>query len=104
MIRRPPRSTLFPYTTLFRSVRYGPSVLRYVVHRRLHIQQALGGQPQSQDLGAQIFVVLLITGPSDSLGYRASFTVDSVVADSGTPAVVAGSMTRARRLAFDRRP
>jgi len=84
-------------------VRYGPSVLRYVVHRRLHIQQALGGQPQSQDLGAQIFVVLLITGPSDSLGYRASFTVDSVVADSGTPAVVAVSMTRARRLAFDGR-
>src|SRR3712207_3729223 len=28
MIRRPPRSTLFPYTTLFRSVRlvYGPRV------------------------------------------------------------------------------
>src|SRR3981189_3950677 len=24
MIRRPPRSTLFPYTTLFRSVRHGP--------------------------------------------------------------------------------
>src|SRR5437899_8927252 len=24
MIRRPPRSTLFPYTTLFRSLRYGP--------------------------------------------------------------------------------
>src|SRR5256885_2856970 len=23
MIRRPPRSTLFPYTTLFRSIRYG---------------------------------------------------------------------------------
>src|SRR5258708_28585702 len=23
MIRRPPRSTLFPYTTLFRSARYG---------------------------------------------------------------------------------
>src|SRR2546430_12543126 len=24
MIRRPPRSTLFPYTTLFRSVKYNP--------------------------------------------------------------------------------
>src|SRR2546422_3939799 len=24
MIRRPPRSTLFPYTTLFRSTTYGP--------------------------------------------------------------------------------
>src|SRR2546425_7346651 len=26
MIRRPPRSTLFPYTTLFRSHRYGPLI------------------------------------------------------------------------------
>src|SRR5689334_24143306 len=26
MIRRPPRSTLFPYTTLFRSVEQGPDV------------------------------------------------------------------------------
>src|SRR5438093_251304 len=27
MIRRPPRSTLFPYTTLFRSRRHGPCVV-----------------------------------------------------------------------------
>src|SRR2546422_6445423 len=27
MIRRPPRSTLFPYTTLFRSLKVPPSVL-----------------------------------------------------------------------------
>ena len=26
MIRRPPRSTLFPYTTLFRSVGYAPQI------------------------------------------------------------------------------
>src|SRR2546430_11744938 len=28
MIRRPPRSTLFPYTTLFRSLHQGPPALR----------------------------------------------------------------------------
>src|SRR3712207_8625244 len=28
MIRRPPRSTLFPYTTLFRSARVGDAALR----------------------------------------------------------------------------
>src|SRR3712207_8210345 len=28
MIRRPPRSTLFPYTTLFRSLLLGPAALR----------------------------------------------------------------------------
>src|SRR5436309_12219162 len=34
MIRRPPRSTLFPYTTLFRSVSaYGPSPFRDRAHR-----------------------------------------------------------------------
>src|SRR2546427_6061878 len=27
MIRRPPRSTLFPYTTLFRSIKTGPDLL-----------------------------------------------------------------------------
>src|SRR5438477_2955509 len=44
MIRRPPRSTLFPHTTLFRSLRHleaedadrhvgpGPDVLRHVQH------------------------------------------------------------------------
>src|SRR3712207_7226552 len=31
MIRRPPRSTLFPYTTLFRSARDDQPVLRLVV-------------------------------------------------------------------------
>src|SRR5437764_4713013 len=34
MIRRPPRSTLFPYTTLFRS--YDPASLE-AVHRRLDL-------------------------------------------------------------------
>src|SRR3989454_11214230 len=32
MIRRPPRSTLFPYTTLFRSLPYGDGALE-LVHR-----------------------------------------------------------------------
>src|SRR5258707_7830368 len=34
MIRRPPRSTLFPYTTLFRSQGVDPERLRDVVHVR----------------------------------------------------------------------
>src|SRR2546428_1385628 len=32
MIRRPPRSTLFPYTTLFRSVEFIAAVIAYYVH------------------------------------------------------------------------
>src|SRR5690348_17404377 len=43
MIRRPPRSTLFPYTTLFRSVRSGRIVpaLQNVAHMRDHPQPTL---------------------------------------------------------------
>src|SRR3712207_8615618 len=42
MIRRPPRSTLFPYTTLFRSA-------RRVVARREHLgrQQAAGAEDRA---------------------------------------------------------
>src|SRR3712207_8025801 len=46
MIRRPPRSTLFPYTTLFRSgVRQhpGPHVLRLPHHDRLGVLARLVG-------------------------------------------------------------
>src|SRR3989440_10190552 len=38
MIRRPPRSTLFPYTTLFRSVAEGRSIVRPIEHFRKQLQ------------------------------------------------------------------
>src|SRR2546429_5131967 len=41
MIRRPPRSTLFPYTTLFRSL--GPAVeVRHVVERHFGLVTSVG--------------------------------------------------------------
>src|SRR2546422_2600745 len=40
MIRRPPRSTLFPYTTLFRS----PATHRRAVHRTIVLIGAGGGE------------------------------------------------------------
>src|SRR3712207_8922126 len=52
MIRRPPRSTLFPYTTLFRSVELLELVRRQLQerpcgvqagHAREHVDRALGG-------------------------------------------------------------
>src|SRR2546421_6013274 len=48
MIRRPPRSTLFPYTTLFRSTSYRPDafmVLDEHAVRSLEIFESAGGAP-----------------------------------------------------------
>src|SRR5688572_31078473 len=42
MIRRPPRSTLFPYTTLFRSTRRVEAVLRWPATRRDERRAGLG--------------------------------------------------------------
>src|SRR5213083_2931347 len=64
------------------AVRYGPSALRYLVHRRLHVQQGQAERPQATDLGARIFLAAAIAGPADSIGYPATFTVDSIVPDS----------------------
>src|SRR2546430_9144912 len=50
MIRRPPRSTLFPYTTLFRSVRLSSSA-GPTVYRPTYVEQTVG---DSQDALAQI--------------------------------------------------
>src|SRR5690349_23855133 len=55
MIRRPPRSTLFPYTTLFRSAVHGGDVGRRrqkvddCVEQRLHALVLEGGAHQHQD-------------------------------------------------------
>src|SRR2546429_2347885 len=48
MIRRPPRSTLFPYTTLFRSPGEPPAPVLDVL-----IPRALGGGQEVPDLGGE---------------------------------------------------
>src|SRR5687767_15775943 len=44
MIRRPPRSTLFPYTTLFRSVRLAPRRARAVDQGAVTDDEVHGGR------------------------------------------------------------
>src|SRR5438132_13662063 len=66
MIRRPPRSTLFPYTTLFRSRRApplgdetnGPAAVRFErrLRERLHFHEPLIGQPRLHHRVATIAV------------------------------------------------
>src|SRR6266403_3144095 len=78
MIRRPPRSTLFPYTTLFRSGCSRPTM----VHRNEVAELPLGVQPRSMPtkmIGhegrdkviAVVIAVLETEGVGDS-GFRAS--------------------------------
>src|SRR5690348_17393758 len=43
MIRRPPRSTLFPYTTLFRS-RHGERIALHAIHAEFIVQVRAGGE------------------------------------------------------------
>src|SRR3712207_8535261 len=52
MIRRPPRSTLFPYTTLFRSI-YQPTEFIYVDSRDMNIGAIHYLLPES-DLGINL--------------------------------------------------
>src|SRR2546425_4959999 len=66
MIRRPPRSTLFPYTTLFRSVRGGGRRRGHAA--QVHLLRAEGGErPGHQDGGGDVSLngkkVLLFAGP-----------------------------------------
>src|SRR5256885_2342720 len=58
---------------------------------------------EGTDLGARIFVGAAIAGPADWIGYPTTFTVDSIVPDSGTPPPLADNLGRARKLVFSGR-
>src|SRR3712207_4419138 len=59
MIRRPPRSTLFPYTTLFRSLGYVVTYLPTVLYSGALVLNGLFSVPQV--LGISEFKALFIT-------------------------------------------
>ena len=65
-------------------IRFGPSALRYLVHRRIHVAQQVRGQTVTLDRGVRAYVAATIMPPADSVGYVVTLTIDSLVADSGT--------------------
>src|SRR2546425_13021420 len=69
MIRRPPRSTLFPYTTLFRSARHAPGAI--VVPQLVDAAAVLfvGDELQRDGLG--------LMGREPLLGQRDQLAVDA---------------------------
>ncbi len=81
-------------------VRLGPSALRYVVHHRSHIEEQYPGQTRTSDRGLQIFLSTIVVGPADSAGFPLTFTVDSVVLDSGTTLPPTVNLAAGRGLRF----
>jgi hypothetical protein len=85
-------------------LRLGPSSLHYVAHQALHAEQQLPGQAtQVIDRGTKLFLTATIVGPADSLGYRLTFTVDSIALDSGTTLPPTIDLNAARGLVYDGR-
>src|SRR2546429_5398391 len=87
MIRRPPRSTLFPYTTLFRSPeRHGggsAGQLRHHQHRgRLHDQQEGRSEEHTSELQSRLHLVCrLLLEKKKNKQYRcSSFDLSIVMA------------------------
>src|SRR3712207_7694479 len=67
MIRRPPRSTLFPYTTLFRSLHLGDVGIGFRVEGQRDLRRA-GAVAVGGDVAQMVQTVHLLL---DDLGHRA---------------------------------
>jgi len=81
-------------------VRLGPSALRYVVRQQIHVEQQFQGQTQTIDRGIRVFLAATIVGPADSAGYPLTFTVDSIVPDSGSVIPPTMNLASARGLRY----
>src|SRR2546422_7710589 len=69
MIRRPPRSTLFPYTTLFRSLAYGPRLsllARGMLERASAPMLLVNGERDSQQPIADLYLLMKHGDPKRS--------------------------------------
>lgn len=84
-------------------VRLGPSALRYVVRQLIHIEQQFQGQTQVIDRGLRLFLSTTIAGPADSAGYPVTFTLDSIVPDSGSAVPPTVNLASARGLRYSGR-
>src|SRR3712207_7750442 len=80
MIRRPPRSTLFPYTTLFRSPRFGDDDAHAVTAiRRIRLEPIVARQGRLVDavqLGAKQRVRIGVAGWAARIGQLAGVDGD----------------------------
>src|SRR3712207_8409844 len=101
MIRRPPRSTLFPYTTLFRSeavevAAQDPacnyalgSVLNHVLLHQTVIGQEAMAQMEASGAGRPDVVVACVGGGSNFGGIVFPFLRDALAGGADAPRIVA---------------
>src|SRR5205823_12290871 len=61
---------------------------------------AFGVHAPDQGVSDRFFVATANTGPADGIGYPATFLVDSIVADSGTPPPIVDNTNKVRKLVF----
>lgn len=66
------------------SLQLAPATMRYLVRQDVHIEQDFAGLPPTMHLGYGLYLTAAVVGPADSVGYLASFTIDSVSIDSGS--------------------
>lgn len=82
------------------AIHLGPSLLRYLIERRVDIHQQVLGQESSSQLAYRVFATSAIHGPSDTAGYPTTFTLDSIVPDSGMRLPGTINLASARGLTF----
>ena len=73
-----------------------PGAAHYLLQTRVHIDQDFAGMPPVIELGYRIFLSTAVTGPADSGGWPASFTIDSILGDSGMTMLPGVNLAAAR--------
>lgn len=77
-------STSVPESASTPGLSLTPGLTRYAVRQDVHIQQDYANLPPTVDLRYTLYLTALIGTPADSAGWPTTFTVDSVLVDSGS--------------------
>src|SRR6266496_470593 len=79
MIRRPPRSTLFPYTTLFRSPRVAEFIRRYAAHGQQPQRVVQRSEEHTSELQSRRELVCRLLLEKKKLYYSAPVAIRDII-------------------------
>src|SRR2546425_8639037 len=80
----PPSGGPTPTAPAPTALHIAPGTSRFLIRQDLMIHQDFTGLPPTMTFGMGVFLTAAIAAPADSLGYQTTFTVDSMVVDSGS--------------------